>query len=164
MNSIYGQTCTDQFLWNEKKDLLELKDLYKIYTRFALDIEGEIHWDLFPKVDLSNNDELIPNIVIKLLDLKNYKRFDELSMFVFKNCDYETTNKFENAVEWWCLKHGFDWKQFAINYLIECNKRRTTTISLQECIKVITCEKFHYSDDWKIYIDYLPGILRRTLK
>ncbi len=164
LNSIYGQTCTDQFLWNEKKDLLELKDLYKIYTRFALDIEGEIHWDLFPKVDLSNNDELIPNIVIKLLDLKNYKRFDELSMFVFKNCDYETTNKFENAVEWWCLKHGFDWKQFAINYLIECNKRRTTTISLQECIKVITCEKFHYSDDWKIYIDYLPGILRRTLK
>lgn len=162
LNSIYGQTCTDQFLWNEKKDLLELKDLYQIYTRFALDIEGEIHWDLFPKVDLSNNDELIPDIAIKLLDLKNYKRFDELSMFVLKNCNYETIDKFENVVEWWCLKHGSDWKQFTKNYLIEYNKRRTTTISLQECVKQITCEKFHYSDDWKVYIDYLPGILRRT--
>lgn len=162
LKSIYGQSCIDQFLWNEKKDLLELKDLYQIYTKFALDTEGETHWDLFPKDDLSNNDKLIPNIAIKLLDLKDYKRFDELSILVFKECDYETIDKFENAVEWWCLKHGSDWKSSTKKYLKEYNKRRTTTISLHECIKIITCEKFHYSDDWKIYIDYLPGILKRT--
>lgn len=162
LKSIYGQSCIDQFLWNEKKDLLELKDLYQIYTKFALDTEGETHWDLFPKDDLSNNDKLIPNIAIKLLDLKDYKRFDELSILGFKECDYETIDKFENAVEWWCLKHGSDWKSSTKKYLKEYNKRRTTTISLHECIKIITCEKFHYSDDWKIYIDYLPGILKRT--
>ncbi len=162
LKSIYGQSCIDQFLWNEKKDLLELKDLYQIYTKFALDTEGETHWDLFPKDDLSNNDKLIPNIAIKLLDLKDYKRFDELSILGFKECDYETIDKFENAVEWWCLKHGSDWKSSTKKYLKEYNKRRTTTISLHECIKIITCEKFHYLDDWKIYIDYLPGILKRT--
>ncbi|MBP3742546.1 MAG: ATP-binding protein [Treponema sp.] len=162
LKTIYGQSCVDQFLWNEKKDLLEIKDLYQIYTKFALDTEDETHWDLFPKVDLSNNDKLIPNIAIKLLDLKIYNRFDELSMLVFKKCDYETIDKFENAVEWWCLKHGTDWKSSTKKYLKEYNKRRTTTISLHECIKIITCEKFHYSDDWKIYIDYLPGILKRT--
>ena len=162
LKSIYGQSCIDQFLWNEKKDLLELKDLYQIYTKFALDTEGETHWDLFPKDDLSNNDKLIPNIAIKLLDLKDYKRFDELSILGLKECDYETIDKFENAVEWWCLKHGSDWKSSTKKYLKEYNKRRTTTISLHECIKIITCEKFHYLDDWKIYIDYLPGILKRT--
>ena len=162
LKSIYGQSCIDQFLWNEKKDLLELKDLYQIYIKFALDTEGETHWDLFPKDDLSNNDKLIPNIAIKLLDLKDYKRFDELSILGFKECDYETIDKFENAVEWWCLKHGSDWKSSTKKYLKEYNKRRTTTISLHECIKIITCEKFHYLDDWKIYIDYLPGILKRT--
>lgn len=162
LKTIYGQSCVDQFLWNEKKDLLEIKDLYQIYTKFALDTEDKTHWDLFPKVDLSNNDKLIPNIAIKLLDLKKYKRFDNLSMFVFKNCDYETIDKFENAVEWWCLKHGSNWKSSTKIYLSEYTKRRKTTITLQECIELITCEKFHYSDDWKIYIDYLPGILRRS--
>ena len=157
-----GQNCVDQFLWNEKKYLLELKDLYQLYNKFALGIEGVVHWDLFPKVNLSNNDKLIPNIAIKLLDLKDYKRFDELSMFVFKKCDYETINKFENAVEWWCLKYGSDWKLSTKKYLKEYNKRRTTTISLQECINLITCEEFHYSADWKKYIDFLPGILKKT--
>lgn len=157
-----GQNCVDQFLWNEKKDLLELKDLYQLYTKFALEIEGVVHWDLFPKVDLSNNDKLIPNIAIKLLDLKDYKRFDEFSILVFKKCDYETIDRFENAVEWWCLKHGSDWKLSTKKYLKEFNKRRTTTISLQECIELITCEKFHYSDDWKKYIDFIPGILKKT--
>ena len=157
-----GQNCVDQFLWNEKKDLLKINDLYQLYTKFALEIEGVVHWDLFPKVNLSNNDKLIPNIAIKLLDLKDYKRFDELSNLVFKECDNETINKFENTVEWWCLKHGSDWKSSTKIYLREYTKRRTTTISLQECIELITCEKFHYSDDWKKYIDFLPGILRKT--
>lgn len=157
-----GQNCVDQFLWNEKKDLLELKDLYQLYTKFALETEGVVHWDLFPKVNLSNNDKLIPNITIKLLDLKDYKRFDELSKLVFKECDNETINKFENSVEWWCLKHDSEWKSSTKIYLREYIKRRTTTISLQECIEFITCEKFHYSDDWKKYIDFLPGILNKT--
>ena len=157
-----GQNCVDQFLWNEKKDLLKLNDLYQLYTKFALEIEGIVHWDLFPKVDLSNNDKLIPNIAIKLLDLKDYKRFDELSILVFKKCNYETIDKFENAVEWWCLKHDSDWKSSTKIYLSEYSKRRKTTISLQECIELITCEKFHYSDDWKKYIDFLPGILNKT--
>ncbi len=162
LKTIYGQSCVDQFLWNEKKDLLKLNDLYQLYTKFALEIEGVVHWDLFPKVDLSNNDKLIPNIAIKLLDLKDYKRFDEFSILVFKKCDYETIDRFENAVEWWCLKHGSDWKLSTKKYLKEFNKRRTTTISLQECIELITCEKFHYSDDWKKYIDFIPGILKKT--
>ncbi|MBR4789688.1 MAG: AAA family ATPase [Treponema sp.] len=159
---IYGQSCVDQFLWNEKKDLLEIKDLYQLYTKFALDIEGKVHWDLFPKVNLDPDDKLIPNIAIKLLDLKDYKRFEELTHFVYENCVCETIDKFENAIEWWSLKHGSDWKKYPNTYLKEYEKRTKSNLSLQECIDLIICEKFHYSDDWKKYLDYIPDILNKT--
>ena len=162
LKSIYGQSRVDQFLWNEEKDLLNISELYQIYSKLALANEDEVHWDLFPKVDLSDNETLIPDITIKLLDLKGYECFDKVALFVFRDCDLETINRFETAVEWWTLKHGSEWKQFAKDYLKVYNKKTKTTMSLQECIDVIISEKYHYSDDWKDYLDYIPNILKKT--
>lgn len=162
LKSIYGQSYVDQFLWNEQKDLLAINELYQIYSKFALERAGDVHWDLFPKVDLSDNDTLIPDITIQLLDLEDYIRFDEVALFVFEYCDNETINRFENVVEWWTLKHGSEWQQFTKEYLKIYNRKTTTTLSLQECLDVIISEKYHYSDDWKEYLDFIPNILKKT--
>lgn len=162
LKSIYGQSYVDQFLWNEQKDLLAINELYQIYSKFALERAGDVHWDLFPKVDLSDNDTLIPDITIKLLDLEDYIRFDEVALFVFEYCDNETINRFENVVEWWTLKHGSEWQQFTKEYLKIYNRKTTTTLSLQECLDVIISEKYHYSDDWKRYLNFIPNILKKT--
>ena len=153
IQKIHGDEEMYRVLWDGEHLFVDTNDALRFLAYQAYQRKEIVHWEIIPNLS-SIPDEILGLISIKLLQTKQYEKFDNLIKDVYEDPKHRKAyDVIFNEVEWLCLYRGTEWTKNTPYFQGILTTITPSVSTLSQAIEQITSnEKFIYSDNWETVV------------